>query len=73
MGVLGPLRALWGALGALLGPCWAPLGALFGNLFGRLGASQSHRKRKGENDSNIDFLAVVEPFWPLGWVLGRLG
>ena len=66
-----------------LGTSWAYLGLLgFGLLgisWGRLGSSWSHleaskanRKRKGEKAKSIDFLKVVERFWPLGGLLGRL-
>ena len=42
----------WGFLGALLGPSWG----LLGPSWSHLEASEAHRKRKGEEAKNIDFL-----------------
>ena len=56
-----------------MGPSWIPLGALLGNIGGNHEASESHRKRKGENAQHYGFLKVLGRFWLLGEVLGGLG
>ena len=57
-----PSEARLGALlersWAILEPSWAFLGPYWGSLgpsWGHLEASEAHRKRKGENATNIDF------------------
>ena len=67
------LSASWALLGPSLGPSLTPIGALLGNIWGNLEASESHRKRKGENAQHYGFLKVFGRFWLLGDVLGGLG
>eukprot|EP00959_Pyramimonas_sp_CCMP1952_P179988 3763726-Pyramimonas_sp.AAC.1 len=69
--------------GAFLGPAWGSLGP----SWGRLEVPEAHRKRKGENATNIDFPLAFEGSWhvggrragleghldPSGAVLGPLG
>ena len=63
-----PLR-IWETLrgpppGHLVGSSWGSLVP----SWGQLEAWKGKRKRKCENTTNIDFLYVSDPFWPLGGV-----
>ena len=75
----GPPGPLLGASWALLGPSWNPIGpllglswAILGQSWGHLEASETHRKRKGENAKHRGFRQVFEGLWLLGGFLGRL-